>query len=147
MEFTKVPECIDYCKEKNLSFFRRDLNDKFAKIMVADTFENIYNKIMTTSNHWYESWNGKQSMKLYIDYDKKIESEPENLKDKVKKLKNEQNNTGISHKNDILNIINLIRQIIPTISGVYILKSIPDTTKKSYHIIFDGIHFQCLHHL
>jgi hypothetical protein len=48
---------------------------------------------------------------------------------------------AMKHKTDIINIINTIRQLLPDIKGVYILKSYPDIEKKSYHIIFDGIHF------
>ena len=76
-------------------------------------------------------------MKLFIDYDKKIEIvDQENIKKRLKNVDNNQN----SHKTDILNIINTIRTLLPT-TGVNILKSIPDLEKKSYHIIFDGLHF------
>ena len=59
------------------------------------------------------------------------------FKKRLQRISEEQ----LSHKNDILNIINHIKSLLPNIIGVYILKSIPDTDKKSYHIIFDGIHF------
>jgi hypothetical protein len=49
-EFTKVQECVEYCNSNNLAFFRRDLNANFAKIMVADSFVNIFNKIKNGDN-------------------------------------------------------------------------------------------------
>jgi P4 family phage/plasmid primase-like protien len=136
MEFNKVQECKDYCKENNLAYFRRDLNASGAKVLVADTFQNIYNKITTENKaHWYESW-GNQNMKLYIDYDRKVEAiYPGEIK------KHPKNEHASNHKTDILNIISIVKSFIPNVTGVYILKSIPDITKKSYHIIFDGIHF------
>lgn len=135
MEFNKVEECKDYCKQHNLAFFRRDLNASYAKILVADTYKNIFDKIkMGNYNNMYESWNASQGMKFFIDYDKKVD-ESVDLKKRAKL------NEGNTHKTDILNIINIVRQLLPNITGVYILKSIPDLTKKSYHIIFDGIYF------
>lgn len=158
-EFTKVQECIEYCNTNNLAFFRRDLNANFAKIMVADSFQNIFNKIKNGDNKYYESWSPSQYMKLYIDYERKVSSygngnngngngnnncgegsstETEyDLKRRLQRINEDQ----LSHKNDIFNIINHIKTLLPNIIGVYILKSIPDTDKKSYHIIFDGIHF------
>jgi len=154
-EFTKVQECIEYCNSNNLAFFRRDLNSNFAKIMVADSYQNIFNKIKNGDNKFYESWSPSQYMKLYIDYERKsningagsiISDEGSStgdtlsdmyLKKKLQRINEEQ----LSHKNDILNIINHIKSLLPNIIGVYLLKSIPDTDKKSYHIIFDGIHF------
>jgi P4 family phage/plasmid primase-like protien len=130
-EFKAVPECQKYCKEHDLAFFRRDLNDTFAKICEANTFENIFNKIKSGNNSYYESWASDQKMKLYIDYDKK-EIIDETSSEEIDVL---------SHKNDLYNIITAIREIIPEITNVYILKSIPDTTKKSYHLIFDGVYF------
>jgi P4 family phage/plasmid primase-like protien len=155
-EFTKVQECIEYCNANNLAFFRRDLNSNFAKIMVADSFNNIFNKIKAGDNKFYESWSPNQYMKLYIDYERKAtpygdrdyknnetslagpscESDFD-FKKRLQRINEEQ----LSHKNDILNIINHIKSLLPNIIGVYLLKSIPDTDKKSYHIIFDGIHF------
>jgi len=159
-EFTKVQECVEYCNSNNLAFFRRDLNSNFAKIMVADSFVNIFNKIKNGDNKFYESWSPNQYMKLYIDYERKSnpyggQSETTSgggdrnngegsssdfdfdFKKRLQRISEEQ----LSHKNDILNIINHIKSLLPNIIGVYILKSIPDTDKKSYHIIFDGIHF------
>lgn len=132
MEFTKVAECIEYCKANNLAFFRRDLNANFAKILVADTYQNIFDRIKSGDNKYYESWSPSQNMKFYIDYEKKTEV--------VDTL--QANTTELSHKNDIFNIINYVKTLLPTLSNVYILKSIPDVEKKSYHLIFEGIHFQ-----
>ena len=163
-EFTKVQECLEFCNTNHLAFFRRDLNQNFAKIMVADSFQNIYNKIIKGENKYYESWGTNQYMKLYIDYEKKSVNIEEDLninnqgnyeqgssssskdpiKDQMKKRMQKVNDdqfAQISHKNDILNIINHIKNILPNITAVHILKSIPDTDKKSYHIIFEGIHF------
>jgi len=138
MEFTKVAECVEYCKSNNLAFFRRDLNANFAKILVADTYQNIFNKIKRGDNRYYESWSPNQYMKFYIDYEKKVEFiDTTDLKRRLQKMNDQQ----LSHKNDILNIINHVKTLLPNITAVYILKSIPDVDKKSYHIIFDGIHF------
>jgi P4 family phage/plasmid primase-like protien len=138
MEFTKVAECVEYCKSNNLAFFRRDLNSNFAKILVADTYQNIFNKIKRGENKYYESWSPNQYMKFYIDYEKKVEFiDTTDLKRRLQKMNDQQ----LSHKNDILNIINYVKTLLPNITAVYILKSIPDIDKKSYHIIFDGMHF------
>jgi P4 family phage/plasmid primase-like protien len=138
MEFTKVAECIEYCNSNNLAFFRRDLNSNFAKIMVADSYQNLFEKIKNGDNRYYESWSPSQHMKFYIDYEKKVEFiDTTDLKKRLQKMNDQQ----LSHKNDILNIITHVKSILPNIHSVYILKSIPDIDKKSYHIIFDGLHF------
>ena len=128
-EFFKKSLCIEYVRQHNLAFFQRDINKEYKKLFIADTYENIFYKIKSGQNNYYESWGSPQSqnMKFYIDYDKK----------------NVPNSSGdlIGHKNDIYNIINKVKELIPGINDVYILKSIPDIEKKSYHIIFDGIHF------
>jgi P4 family phage/plasmid primase-like protien len=145
MEFSKgqKAECIKYCEAKNFAFFQRDLNNTSSKIFIADTYRNIWNKIKergVNKSHYYESWSANQPMKLYIDYDKKIE-QTDDTTDIKRRLQKLDENDAIKHKTDILNIINTIRQLLPDIKGVYILKSYPDTEKRSYHIIFDGIHF------
>jgi P4 family phage/plasmid primase-like protien len=138
MEFTKVAECVEYCKSNNLAFFRRDLNANFAKILVADTYQNIFTKIKNGDNKYYESWSPNQPMKFYIDYEKKVEFiDTTDIKKRLQKMNDQQ----LSHKNDILNIINHVKTLLSNITGVHILKSIPDTEKKSYHIIFEGVHF------
>jgi P4 family phage/plasmid primase-like protien len=138
MEFTKVAECIEYCQSNNLAFFRRDLNSNFAKIMVADTYQNIFDKIKKGDNKFYESWSPSQYMKFFVDYEKKIEIiDTMDVKKRLQKI----NEDHLTHKNDILNIINYVKTLLPNVSRVYILKSIPDVEKKSYHIIFDGVHF------
>lgn len=142
MEFPKgqKQDCIKYAETNNLTFFQRDLNASNSKIFIADTYQNIFNKIKDlgpNKSHYYESWSANQPMKLYIDYDKKHETI--NQEDFKKRVKNVDNNPN-SHKTDIINIINAIRALLPT-TGVSILKSIPDLEKKSYHIIFDGLHF------
>ena len=75
--------------------------------------------------------------KLFIDYDKKI-----TVKDDLSTNSVLENQSEIQHKIDIQNIIKSIKSEIPEITDVYILKSIPDTLKKSYHIIFDGVYFE-----
>lgn len=123
-------ECIKYSETNNLAFFQRDLNASSSKIFVADTYKSIFDKIKergVSRSHWYESWSANQNMKLYVDYDRKVDGKTDD--------------TCSNHKSDILNIINTIRQLLPSITGVYILKSVPDTDKKSYHIVFEGIHF------
>jgi len=142
MEFAKgqKQDCIKYSETNSLPFFQRDLNSSSSKICISDTYQNIWNRIKQSGpskSHFYESWSATQPMKLYIDYDKKHENEEFDLK---KRSKNLDINKNI-HKTDILNIINTIRQLLPNITGVSILKSIPDTDKKSYHLIFEGMHF------
>jgi P4 family phage/plasmid primase-like protien len=137
MEFTKKTECDNYCQENNLAFFQRDLNEKHTKIFVADTYENLFNKIKLGNANLYESWNKSQNMKLFIDYDKKVEQTGGDLKKRAELVDDYQH-----HKTDILNIINVVRTLIPNITAVNVLKSIPDITKKSYHIVFEGIHFK-----
>jgi P4 family phage/plasmid primase-like protien len=139
MEFNKgqKKDCFEYCKTKKLQCFQRDLNSAGAKVLVADTYQNIFNKIKAGNNSYYEYWDAYQPIKLFIDYDNKVKPvDPNDLKKRAKVI-DEQNN----HKTDILNLINAVKQLIPNITGVYILKSIPNFEKKSYHVIFDGIHF------
>jgi P4 family phage/plasmid primase-like protien len=139
MEFNKgqKKDCFEYCKTKKLQCFQRDLNSAGAKVLVADCYQNIFNKIKAGNNSFYEYWDAYQPIKLFIDYDNKVKPiDPTDLKKRLKVI-DEQHN----HKTDILNIINAIKQLIPNITGVHILKSIPNIEKKSYHIIFDGIHF------
>ena len=152
-EFTKIQECAEYCNSNNLAFFRRDLNPQFAKINVADSYQNIFNRIKNGENKFYESWTANQYMKLYIDYERKVQNggglsdynngegsstgSSADLKKRLQRINEEQ----LSHKNDILNIINHVKSLLPNINSVYLLKSIPDVDKKSYHIIFNGIHF------
>jgi P4 family phage/plasmid primase-like protien len=139
MEFNKgqKKDCFEYCKTKKLQCFQRDLNSAGAKVLLADTYQNIFNKIKAGNNSYYEYWDAYQPIKLFIDYDNKVKPiDPTDLKKRLKVI-DEQNN----HKTDVLNLINAIKQLIPNITGVYILKSIPNIEKKSYHIIFDGIHF------
>jgi P4 family phage/plasmid primase-like protien len=144
-EFTKKAECIDFCKGNGLSFFQRDINTRFQKIHVADTYESIYSKLISSVNgyeNYYESWWVGKPVKLFIDYDRKVkddEEDTDDLKRRVQRL--DSSNDGLTHKNEILNIINFIKSNVPGITGVLILKSVPDTAKKSYHIIFEGIHF------
>jgi P4 family phage/plasmid primase-like protien len=133
-EFSKKKDCLDFCKEHNLVFFQRDLNANGNKLFVADTYENIFDDITKNGrDYWYESWNTNQPMKLYIDYDKKTPDNNSIIDSSV-----DGNN---SHKTDIINIINTVRQLLPGITDCHILKSIPNIEKKSYHIVFDGIHF------
>jgi P4 family phage/plasmid primase-like protien len=131
-------ECFNYAKEHSLAVWQRDLNASGAKILLADTHENIFNKIKSNNSpNYYEYWNANSNIKLFIDYDRKIELEdPSDLKKRVKII-DEQNN----HKSDVLNIINYIKSIIPNITATHILKSVPNLNKKSYHIVFDGIYF------
>lgn len=139
MEFNKgqKKDCFEYCKTKKLQCFQRDLNSAGAKVLVADTYQNIFNKIKAGNNSYYEYWDAYQPIKLFIDYDNKVKPiDPNDLKKRAKVI-DEQSN----HKTDILNLINAVKQLIPNITGVYILKSIPNFEKKSYHVIFDGIHF------
>ena len=130
-EFWNHLDCQEYCRDNNLAYFKRDLSIRCNKKCIASTYESIFNKIQNGSNNYYESWRSDQFMKLYIDYDKK-ENKETHLDD----------TSDLSHKNDLYNIISEIRKIIPEITDVSILKTIPDVTKKSYHIIFDGIYFE-----
>jgi P4 family phage/plasmid primase-like protien len=125
-EFSKIDECKKYCQEEGLQCFQKDINERFSKRGVADSYENIYNNIKRGSYYYYESWLTNQQMKLYIDYDKK------------------SNDMSLTeHKHDIFNVILKIKNMFNNIKNedIYILKSIPDDEKKSYHIIFNKIHF------
>lgn len=138
MEFTKKAECIEHCKSNNLAFFQRDLNANFGKIMVADTYQHIFDEIKRGNNRYYESWSSRQFLKFFIDYEKKVDlSDITDVRKRLQKLNEDQN----AHKTDIVNVVNHIKTVLPNIQGVYILKSIPDVEKKSYHIVFDGVHF------
>jgi P4 family phage/plasmid primase-like protien len=151
-EFTKKAECIEYCKGNNLPFFQRDVNTRFQKIHIADSYESIFSKLSgsdDSNGSYYESWWVGKSVKLFIDYDRKVKEEDDtegandssdSLKRRVQRMGNGET-TGLTYKNEILNIINFLKTTLSGITGVLILKSIPDITKKSYHIIFEGIHF------
>ena len=135
----ETQELFDYAKTHKLGCWQRDINNSGKnKIMVAETYENIFNKIKNKiNNHFYEYWSAQDNLKLFIDYDNKVKVvDPADLKKRAKNI-DEQS----THKTDILNIINTIRTLIPNITGVNILKSIPAIEKKSYHIIFEGVHF------
>ena len=130
-------ECFEYSKLHKISCWQRDLNESGAKILLTNSYENIFNAIKKGQNNYYEYWSPNQPIKLFIDYDRKVEHvDSTDLKKRIKII-DEQNN----HKNDILNIINTVKTLIPNITGTYILKSIPNFEKKSYHIIFDGVYF------
>ena len=136
-EFNKKTECLKYIESNNLQFFQRDINNTCAKLFLATTYQHIWNKIVAAGvakANYYESWNSTQPVKFFIDYDRKIDP-------------NEKDTGTASHKNDILNIINTVKQLLPEIKGIHILKSLPDATKKSYHIIFSGIHFSKIKNL
>jgi P4 family phage/plasmid primase-like protien len=132
-EFTKHVECIEYCKHNGLAWFQKDINDHFSKLHLATTYDEIFERIVSGETNYYESITQHKPIKFFIDYDKKVFDDEDNNKDKETNM--------VTHKNDILNIINTVTNIIPGIKDTYILKSIPDNEKKSYHIIFDGIHF------
>jgi P4 family phage/plasmid primase-like protien len=127
VEFRSKRECEDYCIHNKTAFFQRDVNQNFSKLYVSDSYKGIFDKILGGSNNYYESWGANQLLKLYFDYDRKVG----------------QSSVGhpTNHKSDILNLINKVTSSIDNITGVYILKSIPDDEKKSYHIIFEGAHF------
>lgn len=134
MEFPPTPKSTwqEYCKTNNVSVFQRDLNSGQSKVIVCDTYKNIFEKIKQGDNSYYEYWLPNHCFKLYIDYDRKVNPEG------TDEQRLEQD---MYHKTDIVNIINYIKNIIPGIKAVHILKSYPDKDKKSYHIIFEGIHF------
>lgn len=138
-EFSKAQkqDAFDHSLNNKLPIWQRDLNEGGAKNLFVDSYENVFNKIKSGRNNIYEYWNSSQNVKLFVDYDRKVEiHDPNDLKKRVKII-DEQNN----HKSDVLNIINYIKSIIPNITATYILKSVPNLNKKSYHIVFDGIYF------
>jgi P4 family phage/plasmid primase-like protien len=135
-EFTKHTECIEFCKNNGLAWFQRDINDDFSKIHLATTYEEIFERIMSGENNYYESVMQYRPLKFFIDYDKKVDDKRSTDDNEYRHLDN-----TVTHKNDIFNLINSVKGLIPGIKQVYILKSLPDNEKKSYHIIFDGIHF------
>ena len=132
-------EYEEYCRINECNIFQEDINEKGAKRFVAAKYKDIYNKIQSGEIHFYEYFLSSQNkFKLFIDYDKKIKLE----KDNVSTNSVIENESDIQHKKDIKHIIETIRLEIPEITDVYIIKSIPDTLKKSYHIIFDGVYFE-----
>lgn len=131
-------DCFKYAKDNKLPIFQRDLNETFSKVLLVDSYENIFNKIKNGDNSYYEYWSSDTPLKLYIDYDRKT------YKDENGDSNSDPGNDRLPkepHKTELLNIINSMRELIPQITDVYILKSIPNISKKSYHIIFDGIYF------
>lgn len=142
MEYPKKPKnaWVDYCKANNMAIFQRDLNSNHAKILVADSYQNIFHKIKNGEQSFYEYWLPYQCFKLYVDYDKKVRIpvvDPNNIENRARQLLDQE----VSHKNDLINIINHVQTVLPGIHAVHIMKSIPDNEKKSYHIVFEGRHF------
>ena len=130
-------ECFEYSFKNKVPIFQRDLNASGAKILLTDTYDNIFNNIKKGKNNYYEYWSAQMPVKIYFDYDEKIEiQDPNDLKKRIKVIDQENN-----YKTNLLNIINVVRELIPTIKGTYILKSVPGHIKRSFHIIFDGVHF------
>jgi P4 family phage/plasmid primase-like protien len=115
----------EHCNSHDKVMFQRDINDKYAKTFVAATYAEIFDEIARGNNHFYEYWLPNQSFKFYIDYDRKTSLE----------------DSSINHKNEVLSLIHAVQSLIPGIKHVHILKSVPDDTKKSYHIVFEGVHF------
>lgn len=129
-EFTKQSECIEHCKLNNLSWFGKDINDNFAKTNLACTFEEVYDIIMNNESvHLYEGMIIHKPVKFFIDYDRKVK--PDEVSPDLQ----------VKIKTDILNIISHVNDLLPNITDVFILKSLPDSDKKSYHIIFSGCYF------
>lgn len=153
MEFGKgqKQECIKYCEANGLAFFQRDLNATFSKLFIAAEYQEIWDQISRvgpSKSHYYESWSANTPIKLYIDYDKKVPVVPvvpvlePQAGPSSGPSSPQTSQSSASHKADILNIINCVKEALPgMITDVIILKSIPDQTKKSYHIIFEGCHF------
>jgi hypothetical protein len=96
-DFRSKKECEDYSIHNKLAFFQKDINQNFAKLYVAETYENIYNKISSGDNNYYESWGSSQTLKLYLDYDRKVITTSDS---------NENGDLNVNHKAEILNIIN-----------------------------------------
>lgn len=137
-------EYEEYCKINQCNIFQEDISKNSAnKRFLAATYEEIFNKIQAGEIHFYEYFlSSQKKFKLYIDYDKKI-----TVKDDLSTNSVLENESEIDHKIDIKTIIKSIKSAIPEITDVYILKSIPDTLKKSYHIIFDGVYFKDRKHM
>lgn len=134
-EFPRHTECIEYCKTHGLSWFGRDINEDFSKTHIAISYEDVYDAVTANDNcSLYEGMILHRPLKLFIDYDRKVSSEDSQHEKNV-------SNDSLQIKNDILNIIQTVQGLVPNIKDVLILKSIPDDAKKSYHIIFDGVHF------
>lgn len=80
-----------------------------------------------------------QPAKFFIDYDKKMKNDhfdstdPGEQESEIRRLRPQQ----LGHKNDILNIINHVKSVLPNVTAVYVLKSIPDTTTVSLTVRFD----------
>lgn len=122
-------ECFIYCNDNACQVWQKDLNKTQSKILVADSYDGIYNKILQGYNNFYEYWLPKQPLKFYIDFDCKISENEEYLKDNPER-----------YITDIKNIINHVKTLLGNVS-VSILKSIPENDKISFHLIFDGRFF------
>lgn len=131
-EFSKQSECIEYCKLNNLSWFGKDINEDFAKTHLACSLEEVYDIIMNYEQvHLYEGMIIHKPLKFFLDYDRKLKTDEE------------RNSPDLEAKitNDIMNIVNAAKELLPVVNNVYVMKSLPDTDKKSYHIVFDGCYF------
>ena len=126
---------IDRSGSDDIRMFEKDINERMSHTFIATSYRDIYESIRSGEcNNYYETIDATQHVKLFFDYDKKIKIET----DPKKRLDQLKDNT---HIHDIHNIINRIRVFFPS-NEIYILKSIPDTEKKSYHIIVNGAYFK-----
>lgn len=126
--FRTKKDAVKYAQENNQLFFQKDYNTNHMKSFFIDNnYSSVWKDIQNGENSIYESWYPTQPLKLFIDY--------ENDETKTPNL------TSQIAKKDILDIIQCISQLFPMIFDSYILKSVPDTKKQSYHIIFNGIYF------
>lgn len=136
-EFIKKNDCKKYIEQSgddNIWMFEKDINVKMSHTFIATTYQKIYDSIINGNNSYYESIDNTRPVKLFFDYDNKIDISSDNKK-MLEQLEDK------SHIYDIQELIKRIRIFFPD-NEIIILKSIPDHTKKSYHIIVCGAYFK-----
>lgn len=137
----------------NTGSFQRELhNKKYAFLLKS--YESMYNDVMAgircnTPLNCHDLITTKhKKLKLFIDYDRK----PSKIGD-VRSAVNAGNDALVSvlhesHKNEIVGIVNAIKDAVPTKQvdndTVHILKSVPNVEKKSYHIIIESLVFKTI---
>ena len=156
VEFNRKAERTKYLGDHPLTgeqcTLQRDLNSNGGKTFIVNTFDALYKNIKAKGPtlNLYEDYDAKQPLCLFFDIDFKVNSSF-TMEDIKRSIKNPSDTTVLSVKPNIVNLINVVTELYPskqiTSNTVHILKSIPDTTKKSYHIIFESVIFKNINNM
>lgn len=145
-EFSKKKDALEYIKKKDndtLALWNRDIKEgkKYKKIIVASR-NTIYKKIKelskNDSNHcsYYECFERKDLVKLFIDIDYKLE------KRKVVDIDMLMKDTLTAVINTVNNEVDKYIKVKPEI----IVLTACTSDKVSLHVIYNNIYFESIYH-